>query len=250
MARGAFRSRFREIPWLDLWTQGWFRYAFLEGGEAVDLAALTGPSGFPFSAPASLQVERRFRFSTIAAGSFDALEAGVPPLGPNPDRRAREQRRRALQEVFGAIPMPVFDVFAPPGHALIPDLESSPSGWFQMVVQPGPAQEDELFALMGDPDDGGEDIVCRVMSIFPANHARPRLRDVFSLAHIGDLGDDEDGGEPEPTPEPPPGGGSVLVVGQQGVRWTTQDIEVVKQVTEWDPLTTTQPAQPMIRITL
>lgn len=146
--------------------------------------------------------------------------------------------------------MPVIDVFASASHPLVPDLAASPAGWYQIVVQEGFPEGDDLFALIGDPDRAEDDLVARLMGLNPAGVALPRLRDIFSLAHVGDIGDDEDGGEPEPTPEPPPSGG-LFVVAQSHVEWVGQELEVFAEeaLFQSDPLRSTPPAPLQVRLT-
>lgn len=146
--------------------------------------------------------------------------------------------------------MPVIDVYAPPIADLIDGLQASPGGWYLMVARPGEPEGDELLAIIGDPEDGEEDVIARLQLLGPA-FEQAQLREIFSLAHVADLGDDDDdgGGEPEPLPDPP-SGAPFLVVEQLAVRWQGEDVTEleIEEVAEptWERA---EPQRQMIRLT-
>lgn len=250
MVWGGFRSTLSKSVVVDGWRGGWIRYAFLEGGEPIDPDRLIGPSGFPVQRPPLPGCAHRFRFSTIGVSDFERHRGQVDRIDDNPDRAARNRRRRQLQEAFGDVPMPVIDVYAPPLTDLIDALQASPSGWYFMVARPGEPDGDELLAIIGDAEAGEEDVVARLQLLGPA-FEQARLREIFSLAHVADVGDDDEdgGGEPEPLPDPPPGA-PVLVVEQLAAHWqgeavTELEIEEVAEPT-WEGA---RPQRQMIRLT-
>ncbi len=186
-------------------------YGFLEARDQALSAFMTGPSGalVPADSPARRDGDAiRLRFSVVRWRDFARMRARIVPIPlTGAGRDQRQVRRAALNEEFGRMDLSGVDLFISPNSprsAVV--LEGAElGGWYALGLKRAPAENDPP-ALLGNIDLGGGD-----QTLWLSILARPtagdlaRLTDIFSLAHVADLGRDEDpDGEPTPIIPMPP----------------------------------------------
>lgn len=185
----------------------------LRGGD------IEGPDGAPLrERPQILSRDCfRARFSGIRAADFARMLELVErlPSGDLADAQ-RERRRAQLGRAFEQFPVPVIDlIWAAPDAAGRQrwrgrPLRHSPGRWFELRAARGEAASASRPVLIGEPEDGRpiDDFAAgQLVSIRLASPALTEaLRDIFSLAHIGDADFGEEPEEPGAAP-PDDGGG-------------------------------------------
>lgn len=166
----------------------------------------------------------RLQFSGVEALKFFARSSGFSELDPGRAASVLERRRRLeqLREFFKRTPVPVIQIDIGPDLGPI-FRQLVPTRWYAMLLTPT-IVSDEPTALVADNDIGEDDRRYRLDWIDQVEGERVReLRNVFSLAHVPDLGDDDDGdGELEPI-NPVPGDGCVIVFPGNGPRSGTRE---------------------------
>ncbi|WP_018062467.1 hypothetical protein [Caulobacter sp. UNC279MFTsu5.1] len=185
-------------------------YGFLEAQDEALSAFMTGPSGAlvpPRSPVRQDENAIRLRFSVVDWHDFAAMRARIAPIPLiGAGREQREARRAALNEMFARIDLSGVDLFISPSEpwsgALLEAMRLG--GWYLLGLKRRPAGGDPP-ALLGNADLGGGDQALWLSVLArPDPESLARLTDIFSLAHVADLGREEDpDGDPEPTPLPP-----------------------------------------------
>jgi hypothetical protein len=184
-------------------------FVFLEEGSAVRAAGLMGPGETPISLAEMGERPWRFRSSGIAAGNFLRAAPRVHALGPEGVTPAgRRSRRAQLLEAFKEAPLPLIDFFIKEGDEELPFLRSlmTPGSWYWIGVRPRGTSDDRLPVYLGSPETGADLRSPRSLQFLEAvpPFFEYRLRDIFSLAHILDAGEEEGfGGEGTPPPDKP-----------------------------------------------
>jgi hypothetical protein len=128
--------------------------------------------------------------------------APIPLVGAGRGQRAA--RRAALNEEFERLDLSSVDLFVPADRGGL--LEAVvPGGWHVLGLKTEPVEGDPP-ALLGNIDRGGADQLLWLSVLArPTAPDLARLTDIFSLAHVADLGRDEDpDGEPTPVLPMPP----------------------------------------------
>lgn len=198
-------------------------YAYLETIDQIDPAWLMDghlhDGWFWWLGPPDDGTYLRLRFSGVEVPDFLARTEGFAELDPGRAAPAEERRlrREQLREFFGSTPVPVIQMDVGPG-AEPAFRELTSTRWYVMRLTPAFVTSDEPVVLVADTDIGEDDRLYRLEWIgLPDEDQVRRLRNVFSLAHVADLGDDEDdgGGEREPI-GPLPGDGCMFVVPADG----------------------------------
>lgn len=198
-------------------------WGYLESVDAISGDTLFGPSGDPLARTEPLiELDRRLRFSCVDAEKFVDAQGRIELIGNRPTRAQRMRRKADLLREFGEASLPVVDVYFRTGRHRSRLFRTRLSRWFRLAVDEGAAPTDDVVVVVGDPAGDGEDTIARLELLTIAGWAEERLRNVFSLAHVADVGrDDDPEGEPPITPFDPPPKGSVLVVDAKSARLET-----------------------------
>lgn len=227
-------------------------FAFLEADDGIVLdATFEGPCGGSFPTPKSGTSLRRLRFSGIDQDLFIEAEPVFERLDPGraaaADQRAR--RRGQLASLFEKAPLPVIQI-DDDGTLNVLNTVLNPGSWFFLALKQRPTFEGAPWVLAGTPEDGGEDQIYALEFLAPVSQgAGERLRNVFSLAHVADLGADggEGGSEPEPFPPEPDDGVAMIILSDRARDPQDMTVEIKIEEASWS--TETAPSQPL-RITL
>lgn len=179
-------------------------YGFLECRDTPvafpePVASEGWPTGFRWTGPTAT----RLQFSAVPAAKFLELSPGIggPPARPNNAWRAR--RRDQLLELFAKLPVYRIEIYTPTDAPQGLQTAFRLGGWFRLDISSTISLVDPAAGLLSRL---GEDTItatslARLRRVSP--EFRDRLRRVFSLDHLGDLGSDEPGGGGEPTPTSP-----------------------------------------------
>lgn len=211
-----------------------FYFAYLEAGEELGEGPLFGPSGELRAEPPLMEaLDRRLRFSCVDARIFRRREGGFERLAQRPSRLQRRRRRRQLLEAFGEAELPIVDILFREGRFGETNFDALLATWWVIGLDFSEPPTDGVFCLAGDPWGETEDLTARLAwfrRVRPAMESR--LRDVFSLAHVPDVGEEEDGPEGEPVePLDPSPSGMVMTVDECSAR--LEEIEL--PITQYDP---------------
>jgi hypothetical protein len=163
---------------------------------------IDAPSGKPLQAlhPALKEAPTRFRMSGIALRDFRRLVDRFEPMdGPGEDAAKRGRRREQLTGLFEKAPIPVLDLFVPRHDEELRLARATlvPTSWHILVLVRGPGSP-EVWPVYREEDDPrfgepfGPAWLRSVLAVLPSEELR--LRDIFSLNHIGDTGIEETGG--------------------------------------------------------
>lgn len=195
----------------------WF-FAFLESVDPVrSEGPLEGPAGALHTRPAGGGGDDwvALRFSAIDAQAFDERTREFDDLDPGraAELPQRSRRRQQLQGLFESVRLPAIhmdsrrQMWGEAWDMLVPGR------WFVLAATPIPRLDAEPYILVADSEAGDDDAPWSLLALLSADERLVRrLRNVFSLAHIGDLGEggDDDGGTEPLTPAPE--GGLDLVI--------------------------------------
>lgn len=184
-----------------------FYLGFLEARDAiVEPPALSGPgwpSGFGWRGSDIV----RLGFSAVASSDFRSAARELADRDPptNPDLAWRRARRQALETLFKAMPTYNIELFFELGDAGPVGLQTAfqPGGWFALKLRPTVILGEPVAGLISRGREGDQSAVTLSRLLRVSADEKRRLRRVFSLNHVGDLGSEEPDGEP--TPEPPIG---------------------------------------------
>jgi hypothetical protein len=149
----------------------------------------------------------RLRLGAVSLSDFLEMMDRVTPLqSPSRDRAARARRLNELRAVLRPERLPLVDIHLPSWAELSEQaLEIAQlGGWFQFRIERD--LRDRLLAPVFFAYPGNEFVRQEFLVSFdlPPGDVAERLRDIFSLAHVGDWGMDDDlGGVPIlPPPQP------------------------------------------------
>jgi hypothetical protein len=151
----------------------------------------------------------RFRSSGIAMSEFLSAAPKVEPLDPEVVRTSeRRSRKSQLLKSFEGSRFPLIDIFIKEEDHELPFLRSAltPGSWYWIGVRKRRAPDDRLPVFLGAPEFGADPLSPRALQFLEAvpPFFEYRLRDIFSLAHILDAGEEEGfGGEGAPPPDKP-----------------------------------------------
>lgn len=211
-----------------------FYFAYLEAEEGLGEGPLFGPSGeLRAGLPLMEALDRRLRFSCVDARIFRRREGGFERLGSRPSSHQRRRRQRDLLEAFGEAELPIVDILFREGRFGAANFDALLSRWWVIGLDLSETPTDGVLCLVGDPWGEAEDRTARLVRFRRVRPAmESRLRDVFSLAHVPDVGEEEDGPEGEPVePLDPSPSGMVMTVDECSAR--LEEIEL--PITQYDP---------------
>lgn len=192
-------------------------FIFVEEAHAVNPERLLGPNELPISLDESVGNRPwRFRASGIRARDFLDSMHRIDELNHDavlPDQR--RTRRTQLAETFGDVPLPLLDLFVPEEDSELPFLRAMliPGSWYWVAVVRRSDQDNRLPIFVDMPE--GPMVGAMLPGSLRALEAVPpfleyRLRDIFSLVHLSDAGEEDLGGE-GPPPDKPQDGDAPLV---------------------------------------
>lgn len=185
-------------------------YAYLDSRDREVFEGQTAPSGRPLPSdhPAHEGRFGRLRMSIVPVDAFKAVEKLITPLQPRGATAAQRDRRRAeLRDYLPKVRLEVMDLHVSHAEGFEPRVrrQTAIGCWCWVRVEPVKRFNGLPPVMVGDPDVEAEDR--RYGLIYLRRVTREelvRLRQVFSLAHIGDADEDDDPeGAPEPGPLPP-----------------------------------------------
>nr|MCB7500942.1 hypothetical protein [Enterobacter roggenkampii] len=192
---------------------------FLENiEENIDVSALDGPDGKPLTFQWRVWKNPiRFRLCAISRENFSELDKKIPAIQGVASARDRARRLAQLQESLRPSNLPLVDIHLADWIPLTASITpiAHLGGWYRFSVR-----EERDGALMApvfftNPDDDDQTVRRAYLEVFePAPEALAvRLRDIFSLSHVGDWGpDDGPEGTPENPSPPPPGDLSLTII--------------------------------------
>lgn len=164
--------------------------------------------------PAVADVTAIARLNTIDTADFRRIAVAYDP-GEAPSPAARRRRRAAHRFLLEPLALPVADLYASAAHAGGRGLMNALllADWFHVDAISRPPEAGQLPIWLTDPDAAAPVVERLILTGVRevSRDLRRLLRDVFSLAHVGDLGSDDggggtaggpDGGPPDPGPEP------------------------------------------------
>ncbi len=180
-------------------------YLFIEEVSAIDnFEGIDAPDGTPLGL-SDAKFERpqtRYRASGVAAADFTREMDGFGHLGGGASKSQRDARRKRLLRYFERSPVQLFDIYIDSaeeqGRAIRATL--LPTSWHLIVLDTDTGQSGtrRVFQASAGITGGGGHEAARLLSILPVSPPiELRLRDIFSLNHIGDA-DLDLGGEPGP----------------------------------------------------
>jgi hypothetical protein len=184
-------------------------FIFVEEGSAVKPKGLLGPADTPIRIADMGERPWRFRSSGIAMSEFLSAAPKVEPLDPEVVRTSeRRSRKSQLLKSFEGSRVPLIDIFIKEEDHELPFLRSAltPGSWYWIGVRKRRAPDDRLPVFLGAPEFGADPLSPRALQFLEAvpPFFEYRLRDIFSLAHILDAGEEEGfGGEGAPPPDKP-----------------------------------------------
>lgn len=184
-------------------------FVFAEEGSAVSPEGLLGPDGSPIDFPNRGEKPWRFRFAGIALDKFLFAARRVDLLGPDDiEVDNRHKRRSQLLDAFGNAPLPLIDILVEHDNPELAFLRSAltPGSWHWIGVRRRRSSDNRLAVYIGAPDVGPDPLAIGALQFLEAvpPYFEYQLRDIFSLAHILDAGEEEDlGGEGAPPPVKP-----------------------------------------------
>lgn len=178
-------------------------YGFLEARDTSvtppePIARDGWPVGFRWSRPTATLLA----FSAVPASKFIELSTGFRPPPVRPSAVWRTDRRDQLLELFAKLTVHRVEIYTPENAPQELGTAFRPGGWFKLGLSEVTNLVDPAAGWLSraDEDAGRAISLARFRRLSPP--LRDRLRRVFSLDHIGDLGSDAPGGG-EPTPTPP-----------------------------------------------
>jgi hypothetical protein len=120
----------------------------------------------------------------------------------------RHSRKAQLLAAFGEIGLPVIDVLVGSKDKDLPFLRSvlRPGSWYWIGVRSRVPRDRRLSVYVGSPELGADRVSSGALQFLESvpPYFEYRLRDIFSLAHILDAGEEEGfGGEGAPPPDGP-----------------------------------------------
>lgn len=217
-------------------------FAYLEAGEELGDGPLFGPSGELMAGPPSMEaLNRRLRFSCVDARQFLRRERRFERLGSRPSSHQRRRRQRDLLEAFGEAELPIVDILFREGRFGAANFDALLSRWWVIGLDLSETPTDGVLCLVGDPWGEAEDRTARLVRFRRVRRAmESRLRDIFSLAHVSDVGEEDDGPEGEPVePLDPSPSGMVMTVDECSARLEEIELPVAQddaQSRAWDEL--------------
>lgn len=185
-------------------------FIFVEEGGAIRSEGLLGPGETIISVEAMGERPWRFRSTGINVRAFLDAQFLITPIDPTEVSAAeRRARKTQLIETFKD-PFPLIDIFVAKDNDELPFLRATltPGSWYWIGVRRRVAKDDRLPVYMGAPEIGADPLSPQALQYLEAvpPYLEYRLRDIFSLAHIHDAGEDEGfGGEGAPPPHRPSG---------------------------------------------
>jgi len=212
-------------------------FVFVEEAVSVTPEGLLSPDGQPISAGiVGGKRPWRFRSSGIQVHKFIEVVNQFEALDhDNITNEQRQRRRGQLVEMFGDTTLPLFDLYADETSEDLLFLRGTltPGSWYWIGVRERTREDDRLPVFVGATElvpslyqPGSLEFIDRIPP-----YLEYRLRDIFSLAHISDVGFEEDGGEAAPPPdkprdEPEDAGGLTLATNAGfGQRLSSQEFE-------------------------
>jgi hypothetical protein len=175
---------------------------FLESiDENLTRATVDGPDDQPLPSSGALRTPFvRLRLGAISQSDFLVMMDRVTPLlSPSRDIAARNRRLNELREALHPEQLPLTDIHLPPWAALSEEvLEIAQlGGWYQFRVELHRRDRRLAPVFFAYPDNEVVRQEFLVSFGLPSSDMAERLRDIFSLAHVGDWGTDDDlGGVP------------------------------------------------------
>ena len=191
--------------------------------EHLDVEVVDGPDDEPLRKLWVIQTNpTRLRLSGLTARDFQDVDQLVTPLAGAPGPDARGLRLAQLREALRPDILPSIDIHLASWMPLTEQvLRTARLGdWYLFKVQSSRGGRRMAPVFFANPDaEAG-----RVARAFLASFDRApddlavRLRDVFSLAHVGDWGTDEgsDGTPVAPPLEPLDGEGLLTIIVPRG----------------------------------
>jgi|GEM_PF-3553305 len=188
-------------------------FLFVEEVAAVSFAeGIDAPNGAPLQPPDARfeGPQTRFRASGVAAERFMKVKKTFTEvLSRDASPEARSRRRQQLSTYFEERPVRRFDIYVGDSDEERRAIAATllPTSWTMITLGPDrpPAGARRVFHSLDEPDAGPTYEKGRLRLIAPVSPPLElRLRDIFSLNHIGDTDLRGRGGE---TPPPGPGGG-------------------------------------------
>lgn len=182
-------------------------FAYLEARDPdVSPPAISADSGWPIGFAWPAAGVSYLGFSIVDAKEFNTAAGKVskrPARGGDSSWRAG--RRDQLRALFETVRPRRLEIY-PSIDA--PDVESLRrafrlGGWFHLVLRPVNADDDPAAGLLavGDDEQTSAVSLARMSRIDPVELTL--LRSVFSLDHIADVGENDEGPTGEPDPDPP-----------------------------------------------
>lgn len=184
-------------------------FVFVEEAALVPAKGLIGPAGTPVQLSDPTERLWRFRTSGIAVHEFLTASEAITPVDHLAiDQAARATRRSELQSGLGDVTLPVIDILIDEDHESLHFARAifTPGAWYWIGVRPRLNLKDRWEVHIDTPIKSiipGEAASLLFIEAVPP-YFEYRLRDIFSLAHIGDADDDGTGlGGAGPGDKPP-----------------------------------------------
>ena len=190
-------------------------FVFVEDVALVSSESLLRPDGLPISGDTYLGSRPwRFRASGIRAREFlDVMERIDEVDHDTVTDGQRRFRREQLIEELGPVELPLFDIYVDDSDEDLPFLRSSlvPGAWYWIGVQQRFEGDESLAVFVGAEELAPGPYLPGSLAFLEAVplYIEYRLRDIFSLVHVPDLGLEEAGGEVAPPPGDPHDGAKV-----------------------------------------
>lgn len=200
-------------------------FIFVEDVARVASEGLLRPDGLPISGDAHLGSRPwRFRSSGIRVREFlDVMERIDEVDHDTVTDGQRRRRREQLIEGLSPVELPIFDIYVDDNDEDVPFLRSSfvPGAWYWIGVQQRFEGDGALIVFVGAEELAPGPYLPGSLAFLEAvpPYLEYRLRDIFSLVHIPDLGLEEAGGEIAPPPGDPRGG-------PKGAEWSPGTLEL------------------------
>lgn len=201
----------RRWEWGAPFTRGDY-FIFVEESIAVRSEQLLGPGDTAISVQAMGEQPWRFRSNGIRVHEFLSAQSQVEAIDLTEVTPAERRSRKAqLLKAFGGASLPLIDIFVEKEDDELPFLRAAltPGSWYWIGVRRRQGKDDRLPVYLGTPEDGPDRLSPRSLQYLEAvpPYFEFRLRDIFSLAHVLDVGEEEDfGGEGAPPPDEPRAG--------------------------------------------